>query len=79
LWLICGDRNVRISAPLAPFTINQTNSNFEQFQEKFLPVEENGLIDAHLTRFLRSFLPADDGGESPTSIGSQTPAGSIFF
>src|SRR5262249_37632383 len=52
------------SAPLAPFTINETNSNFEQFQEKFLPVEENGLVDAHLTRFPRGFLPADDGGAS---------------
>jgi hypothetical protein len=79
LWLICGDRNVRISAPLAPFTINETNSNFEQFQEKFSPVEENGLVDAHLTRFLRSFAPAGDGGASPISIGRQTPAGSIFF
>jgi hypothetical protein len=43
------------SAPLAPFPINETNSNFEQFQEKFLSVEENGLVDAHLIRFLRSF------------------------
>jgi hypothetical protein len=62
-----------------PSTINETNSNFEQFQEKFLPVEEDGLVDAHLTRFLRSFLLADDGGASPISIGRQTPAGSIFF
>jgi hypothetical protein len=77
----CADRNVRTSGPLAPFTINETNSNFEQFQEKFSLVEENGLVDAHLTRFLRSLLPADDGGASsiPIPIDNQTRAGSIFF
>jgi hypothetical protein len=48
-----------LSAPLAPFTINETNSNFEQFHEKFPTVEENGRVDAHLTRFLRGLLPVD--------------------
>jgi hypothetical protein len=57
-----------LSAPMAPFTINETNSNFEQFQEKFPPVEENGRVNAHLTRFPRSLLPADNGGASSIPI-----------
>jgi hypothetical protein len=39
--------------------MHETNSNFEQFQEKFPSVEENGRADAHLARSLRSLLSAD--------------------
>jgi len=48
--------------------MHETNSNFEQFHEKFPLAEENGRADAHLARSLRSLLSADmsadDGGAS---------------
>src|SRR5215468_8136137 len=38
------------------FTFHETNSNHEQFQEKFPPVEENGRADAYLVRSPRNLL-----------------------
>jgi hypothetical protein len=44
---------------------HKTNSNFEQFQEKFPPVEENGRAGAHLAGLPRSLLPADMPADMP--------------
>src|SRR5262245_6586269 len=73
------DRNVVTSAPLAPFTINETNSNVDQFQEKFSLVEVNGRADGHLARPPRNLSPAAEGDASSISIARQTRASSNFF